>query len=218
MAGVISVGVVDDDAMLMEGMCQWFERVPDVSIVSTAPSVGDCLAWDQRPDVTLLDLNLRDHSDPAANVRQLVQAGHRVLMVSTIPDAEHVIATVEAGAVGYVTKNNDLAALVGAIREAFAGGLTLTPELAFVFSNDRRAERPALSPREREVLRDYAGGMKLEAVARKLRIAPGTVRTHLARIKEKYAAAGRPAYTKLELAERLREDRLDENGLGSTDG
>jgi two-component system nitrate/nitrite response regulator NarL len=57
--------------------------------------------------------------------------------VSTIPDAEHVLATIEAGAAGYVTKDNDLPALVNAIRDVAAGGTAVSRELAFVLSTDR---------------------------------------------------------------------------------
>jgi DNA-binding NarL/FixJ family response regulator len=207
------VGAIDDDAMLREGMAAWFSAVPDLHLVASAGSVNEFLAGQPAVDVVLLDLNLRDKSTPAANVRRLTSHGYRVLMVSTIPDAEHVIATVGAGASGYVTKNRDLLALTEAIREVAGGGFALSPELAFVLSRDLRRERPSLSPRELEVLSLYASGLTLDAVARRVGIAPGTARTHLARVKQKYVEVGRPAYTKLELAARHREDQLDTDGL-----
>lgn len=210
---VIRVGVIDDDAMLREGMAAWFAAIPDVLLVASAGSLDDLLATPPQVDLILLDLNLRDMSSPAANVRRLVSAGYRVLIVSTIPDAEHVIATIGAGASGYITKNRDLVALADAVREVAGGGFALSPELAFVLSRDLRRERPALSPRELEVLSLYASGLTLDAVARRVGIAPGTARTHLARVKQKYIDVGRPAYTKLELADRHREDRLDTDGL-----
>lgn len=210
---MIRVGVVDDDAMLREGMGAWFSAIPDLRIVASAGSLAELLDDVPGLDVVLLDLNLRDFSDPAANVRLLASQGYRVLIVSTIPDAEHVISTIAAGASGYVTKNRDLVALAEAIREVASGEFALSPELAFVLSRDQRGDRPALSPREREVLGLYASGMTLEAVARRVGIAPGTARTHLGRVKQKYADVGRPAFTKLDLAERHREDRLDLDGL-----
>ena len=210
---ITRVGVIDDDAMLREGMAAWFSAMPDVQLIASAGSLDELLAEAPALDVILLDLNLRDSSLPSANVRRLVTSGYRVLIVSTIPDAEHVIATISAGASGYVTKNRDLVALADAIREVAGGGFALSPELAFVLSRDLRRERPALSPRELEVLGLYASGMTLDAVARRIGIAPGTARTHLARVKQKYAEVGRPAYTKLDLADRHREDRLDLDGL-----
>lgn len=211
---MIRVAVVDDDAMLREGMSAWFGSLADLELVASAGTLGELLQLEPRVDVVLLDLNLRDFSDPVENVKNLVSRGYRVLVVSTIPDTEHVISTISAGASGYVTKNRDLATLAGAIRDVAGGDFALSPELAFVLSRDRRTERPALTPKERQVLGFYASGMTMVAVARRLSIAPGTARTHLGRVKAKYAAVGRPAYTKLDLAERHREDRLDLDGLG----
>ncbi len=215
---MIRVGVVDDDAMLREGMGAWFAAMPDLDIAASAGSLEELLNAAPGLDVVLLDLNLRDFSDPAANVRLLVAREYRVLIVSTIPDAEHVISTIAAGASGYVTKNRDLVSLAEAIREVASGGFALSPELAFVLSRDHRVERPALTPREREVLALYASGLTLDAVARRVGIAPGTARTHLGRVKQKYANVGRPAYTKLDLADRYREDRLDLGGLPADPG
>ncbi|MEO8528217.1 MAG: response regulator transcription factor [Pseudolysinimonas sp.] len=210
---MIRVAVVDDDAMLREGMRAWFANVPDLELVGSAGSLDELFADVPDAAVVLLDLNLRDYSDPATNVRGLVAAGFRVLVVSTIPDPEHVIATVNAGAAGYVTKNRDLEALAHAIREVANGEFSLSPELAFLLSRDHRIDRPSLTPKERQVLGYYASGMTLDAVARRAGIASGTARTHLGRVKQKYAAVGRPAYTKHDLAQRHREDRLDLSGL-----
>ena len=209
MADVITVAAIDDDRMLLQGMGAWLAPVPDIRLVISVTSVAEFERAGVGVDVALLDLNLRNGSDPGDNVRALLACGARVLVMSVIPDTEHVIATVEAGASGYVTKSNDLDALTEAIREVATGGSPITPELAFALSRDVRARRPNLSPKETAVLGHYAAGMTLEAVARRMDIAPGTVREYLARIKRKYEAVVRPAYTKLELAQRLREDRLE---------
>ena len=209
MAEMITVAAIDDDRMLLQGMTAWLAPVPDIELVAAVTSVAEFVRAELNVDVALLDLNLRNGSDPGDNVRTLLASGSRVLVMSVIPDTEHVIATVEAGASGYVTKSNDLDALTDAIREVAAGGSPFTPELAFALSRDMRPRRPGLSPKEQAVLTHYAAGMTLEAVARRMDIKPGTVREYLARIKRKYEAVGRPAYTKLELAQRLREDRLE---------
>lgn len=216
MAGVtraISVAAIDDDRMLLSGLQSWLAPVTDLDLVATAPAVAAYLALGVRVDVVLLDLNLRDGSAPAANVTRLLTTGAAVLVVSTIPDAEHVLATIEAGAAGYITKDNDLPVLVEAIRDVAGGGVAISPELAFVLSNDRRPGRPQLSPQESMVLRTYASGATLQATARRAGIAYGTARQYLERIKRKYADAGRPTHTKLDLVARVREDRLELDGL-----
>ena len=213
---MISVAAIDDDRMLLQGMTAWLDPVPDIQLVATVTSLVAYEQAEVSADVVLLDLNLRDGSDPAENVRRLLEGPTQVLVMSVIPDIEHIIGTIEAGASAYVTKSHDLDALTATIREVAAGGSPVTPELAFALSRDMRSHRPSLSPKERAVLTHYAAGMTLEAVARRLDVKPGTIREYLARIKRKYEAVGRPAYTKLQLAQRLREDRLELDTLPDT--
>jgi two-component system nitrate/nitrite response regulator NarL len=66
----------------------------------------------------------------------------------------------------------------------------------------------ALAPRELEMLMAYVSGLTMTAAARRIGVRPSTARTYLERIKKKYTAAGRPTYTKLDLAARAREDGL----------
>jgi two-component system nitrate/nitrite response regulator NarL len=215
MAGMITVAAIDDDRMLLTGLRAWLGPVDGIELTATAATVDEYLDAGPAPaDVVLLDLNLRDGSTPAANVARLLDIGAAVLVVSTIPDAEHVLATIEVGAAGYVTKDNDLPALVNAIRDVAAGGTAVSPELAFVLSMDRRPERPRLSAQESLVLRTYASGATLQATARRAGVAYGTAREYLERIKRKYTDAGRPTRTKLDLVDRAREDRLELDRLG----
>jgi DNA-binding NarL/FixJ family response regulator len=213
----VTVAAIDDDRMLLGGLQSWLAPVTGLDLVATAPTVAAYLELRVGVDVVLLDLNLRDGSTPAANVIRLLATGAAVLVVSTIPDAEHVLATIEAGAAGYITKDNDLPVLVEAIRDVAAGGVAISPELAFVLSNDHRPGRPQLSPQESIVLRTYASGATLQATARRAGIAYGTARQYLERIKRKYTDAGRPTHTKLDLVERVREDRLELDRLHPPD-
>ena len=213
MAGVIRVAAIDDDRMLLTGLGTWLQGVPDIVLCRTATTVAQYLLDDPGAQVVLLDLNLRDFSEPRDNVTRLAATGAHVLVVSSIPDQEHVLATIEAGAAGYVTKDNDLDMLADAVRSVAAGGSVVTPELAFVLSRDSRPTRPVLSPQERAILLAYATGSTLSAAARRAGVAYGTAREYLERIKRKYTETGRPTSTKLDLVERLREDRLELRGL-----
>jgi len=215
MAEVVSLGVIDDDQMLLDGMGAWLRPVRDLRVLRAARTVDAFLAAGAGVEVVLLDLNLRDHTVPADNVTRLRATGSRVLMISAIADPEHVLATIEAGAAGYITKDHDLVALADAVREVAGGGSVLTPELAFVLSRDRRPTRPQLSPQEQAVLSAYARGGTLHAAARQAGVAYGTARVYLERVKRKYSEAGRPTRTKLDLANRLREDRLELDDLGA---
>lgn len=206
---MIGVSVVDDDRMLLDGMAAWFSTIDDLVLRTRACTVDELLeAGLPAGDVVVLDLLLADESDPVHNVRRLVEAEARVLVVSVVPHSEHGIDVVRAGAAGYLTKDHDLAVLAEAIRQAAAGETVHSPELAFAWCRSDRPGRPRLSKQERAILLAYASGLTLDAAARQVGIRPGTAKAYLDRVKEKYANAGRPAYTKLDLADRVREDGL----------
>ncbi|MGW0748438.1 response regulator [Streptomyces sp. NPDC002587] len=222
MAPVITVSVVDDDRMLLDGMRAWLGGVPEVRLVATVATVRELLGPPDAelpygpgepayapPDVVLLDLALRDGSTPARNIRRLLDSGSRVLMISTVPDRSRIIESLRAGADGYLTKDNDLPTLVAAIKDVAAGRGAHSVELAFACAHDTGSSRPRLSPRERQILLDYASGLTLKSAARRAGITVYTAKDYLDRVKAKYQQAGRPAYTKLDLARRVREDSLD---------
>ncbi|MEV6280215.1 response regulator transcription factor [Nocardia sp. NPDC051832] len=207
MAPVITVAIVDDDRMLVEGLRSWVRDAPDLRLVDATGTVAELLSGASDPDVVLLDLMLRDGSEPTENVRQLVTPDRQVLVVSVWSEPDLIVATQAAGARGYLTKDRGFAALAEAIREVAAGGVAYSPELAAAVLDDEDGRRrPRLSPQERAILTAYASGMTLETAARHVGVKPGTAKTYLSRIKAKYNEAGRPTYTKLDLAQRVRED------------
>ncbi|GAA4011999.1 response regulator transcription factor [Allokutzneria multivorans] len=207
---MITVSAVDDDQMLLDGFTAWLGCAPDVGMVTTARTVQELLEREQSPaDVVVLDLFLADGSDPVRNVRRLAELGRKVLVVSVVPHRTHGIDVVRAGARGFLTKDHDLRALTDAVRSVAADGLAHSPELAFAWANDTSDDRPRLSTQERKILVAYASGMTLAAAARRAGVQPATAKKYLDRVKEKYCQAGRATYTKIDLANRVREDELD---------
>lgn len=213
MGTVIEVAAIDNDQMLLEGMATWMAQVPDIRLTATATSVGDFLSRLAPASIVLLDLNLEDFSDPVDNVAQLVALGFTVVVVTVVPDLSYILATTEAGAVAYVPKTANLTVLADVIRAVARGESPLTTEHAFWLGRDDRSDRPDLTPREREVLTAYGSGMTVDAVGRRLGISPATVRTYLARAKQKYADAGRPIRHRGQYGERVREDGLGRERL-----
>ncbi|WP_283134910.1 response regulator [Rhizohabitans arisaemae] len=202
---MITVSLVDDDQMLIDGLTAWLARVPDIELIAAARTVGELLSGGRKPaQVVVLDLLLADCSDPVENVTRLTAAGSRVLVVGVASSGDLAGRVVQAGARGYLTKDHSLTTLTDAVRAIAAEAAGPSPEPA----HRRHYDRPALSPQERAVLLAYASGMTLTAAARRAGIKPGTAKNYLDRVKEKYRKAGRPAYTKLDLATLLREDDL----------
>ena len=187
MDGAIRLAVIGDDRVLLAGLTAWLVGAPDFELRATAPTVAEYLAGAPDVDVVLLDMNLRDTSEPHENVARLRAEGLRVLVMSTIPDAEDVLATLAAGAAGFVPKDHDLDALATAVRAVAAGGSVVTPELAFIISRDARPNRPELSEQERTVLVAYATGSTLAAAARAAGVTPDEALERLAGIRRRYA-------------------------------
>lgn len=195
--GSIVFGMVGD-RLLVQALTVWTSGVADLRLGASADTVQGFLG--QRPggfEVVLLDASLPDRSDSLVNVRALTQAGFPVLMIGSDRDPDRSSEVLRAGASGYVTRDQGLASVAEAIRAVAANGFAG----AFGVS-----AAPQLSAREKAVLLAYASGLTLDAAARRLGVRPATAKTYLARVKIKYQEVGRPAYTKLELAARARED------------
>jgi two-component system nitrate/nitrite response regulator NarL len=208
-SGPTTISAVDDDRMLLDGLTAWFSGRTDLEMIFTCGSVDELIRDEPAPaDVVLLKPVPRDRDEPALDVRRLVEAGRRVLVVSSGPNANQIRAAMHAGASGYVTKDRDLATLEMAIRRVVAGSPVdpVPPEQPG--AEQPGADPTGLAPRERELLLAYVSGMTMAAAARRVGVRPSTARTYLERIKKKYTGAGRPTYTKLDLAARAREDRL----------
>jgi two-component system nitrate/nitrite response regulator NarL len=224
---MISVAVVDDDQMLLDGITLWLRSVDGLRLTATARTIDEFLCQLAAPaDVVVLDLFLADASDPVGNIRRLLAAGSRVLAVGACAGASAELGqqVLRAGASGYLTKEDALEALVAAVREvASDGGLHSAGPLragsrlragGLADAGRRPADaggRPRLSPQERAILIAYASGMTLATAARRVGVQPVTAKNYLARVKEKYRQAGRPTFTKLDLAARVREDGLSDS-------
>jgi two-component system, NarL family, nitrate/nitrite response regulator NarL len=191
-AGVIAVAAIDNDRMLLDGLRQWLAAVPGMRLVAAVTTVDGF--FQQAPtgtvDVVLLDLLLGDHSVPLDNLTRLVAADHRVLVVSVCSTPARIAATLAAGARGYLTKDNDLTDLVTAIDEVATSGTSYSPELALACLRDSRPDRPTLGAADRDVLSAIGSGMRLDAAARYLQLAPDAVRARLSQITATYHRAG----------------------------
>jgi two-component system, NarL family, nitrate/nitrite response regulator NarL len=208
---VINVAVVDDHPIIRESAARWIMADSgDIRLVVTAPTVAALLELladpGRRADVVLLDLDLGDGTTVDGNVAAILAAGPAVLVLSASERPVAVRAAMRAGARGYVLKNEQADQVRSAIREVAAGRDWISARLAYIFATDDTADLPALSQQEKRTLELYATGLPLKSVARKLSISEDTAKQYLARVREKYANAGRAAPTKMELYHRAVED------------
>jgi DNA-binding NarL/FixJ family response regulator len=204
----ITIALVDDHELVRAGLVAWLAAHTDmIDVLASAPSIPDLRTgpgWGA--DVVLLDLNLGDGSAVADNIAALVAAGSRVVVVSENERPSAVEHALRAGALGYVPKSANAAAMVEAIEAVRDGATYMTQALALALLAAPAVRRPELSPRELRTLQLYAGGMPLKSVARRLGISEGAVKSYVDRIREKYLRVGREAPTKIDLYQRAVED------------
>ncbi len=203
---MIELAAIEDNLLLIDGLRAWAATVPDIEIAVVTASVDGLLRGSPgRYDVVLLNPLLRADPDPVVNVRRLIDAGHRVLLIDGSADPTMAAASLAAGAHGYLTRDHDTAALARTVRGIAVGGTSwsLGPTRA---PGARGPGRPPLSEREHGVLMAYASGLTLDSAARRLGISPETARTYLKRVKANYRRIGLPVYTKLDLARQVRAD------------
>jgi two-component system, NarL family, nitrate/nitrite response regulator NarL len=202
----IEVAAVEDNKLFADGLRAWANCAPNIRLTAITATVDQLMNLDiGRLDVILLSPDLRGEPGFEANVGRLVGAGHRILVVDTSPGPAMVAKAVSAGAHGYLTRDHDLAELEHMLR-VIASGSTAWPLRGD--SGEPAPALPALSEREHMVLMTYVSGMTLNSTARHLGISVETARTYLKRVKEKYERAGRPAHTKLDLADRVHADGI----------
>jgi len=143
------------------------------------------LIQDLKPDVVLLDIRMPG-LDGVAVAQKIKEAGlpTATIMLTSYDAQQYVMASLRAGAKGFVLKTVSPKELTAAIATVARGGLYLDPEVASVMG-ERDFDPEQLSVREREVLVLAAKGLSSKEVAGKLFISERTVQTHLASIYDK---------------------------------
>ncbi|MFI7586123.1 response regulator [Spongisporangium articulatum] len=211
---MVRVGIVDDHRLMLEGLSTWLrEQTEDVDVAVAVTGFDDLVHDSAYPvDVVLLDLELGDDIPVPPRIARLTAEGVAVVVLSTFADPRRVRESIAAGALGYVPKSESGTELLAALHAAARGDAHVTPALAGMLLDDGNSTgAPALSPQERRALTLYASGLPLKSVARQLDISMETAKTYLARVRDKYAAAGREARTKIALHRRAVEDGLLED-------
>lgn len=180
--------IVDDHAVVREGLEAMLGSDPGIGRITTASSVADAIqaCVTARPDVMLLDQRMPG-SDGFSGLDLILPRwpGIRILMLSASASAAEVALASRHGAAGYLSKTADRATLLSAIRTIAAGGTC--------FQSDQTApgDAPGLSARELEVLHHLGRGLSNEDLGQALGVSGETIKSHTKAIFAKLHVAGR---------------------------
>ncbi|MFN8126355.1 MAG: response regulator [Candidatus Nanopelagicales bacterium] len=210
--GTINVAVIDDHLLIRDGLVAALRQD---GFVVTYAGVRPSGLLDLDPpvpvDVVLLDLDLGTEGvATVADVSAMAEHGWRVLIVSAMADVERVREFLRAEVAGFVPKWEPHETLVYSIIGAAGGADMTSREVAGIIASDDDPRRPTLSDQELRALQLYASGMKMASVARQMNVSIHTAKEYIARVRAKYAAAGRPAHTKTALYREALRDHLVE--------
>jgi len=201
MADPISVLIVDDHALVRQGVRAFLAAQPGITVAGEAGSGEEAvrLAAELAPDVALMDL-LMPAMDGVETTRRLKRVSPRtqVIVLTSFHQDEHIIPAIRAGALSYLLKDVLPSELALAVRKAAAGEAVLHPQVAarLVQEVHGAAQNPAnpftdLTERELEVLRRIADGLSNEEIASRLVISEKTVKCHVSNILSKLHVADR---------------------------
>ena len=228
MKTAIRVLLVDDHAIVRDGLCAVLKLQPDIEVVGEADNGRDAVSMAQslRPDVVLMDL-VMPGMDGIEAIRLIVdgQPESRILVLTSFSAEDKVFAAIKAGAMGYLLKDCDSEELVRAIHQVQRGESSLHPKVARMLLQEMTAARgegsaeppprpgrPAVVPRppvdplterELDVLKLVARGKSNREIADELVVSEGTVRTHVSNILSKLHLASRTQATLFALREGL---------------
>ncbi|GCE48995.1 LuxR family two component transcriptional regulator [Thermosporothrix hazakensis] len=188
----IRLMLVDDHEVVRLGMRAAFELETDITIVGEASNGAEAVAKAGllSPDVILLDVRMEKMDGIKACREIKSQFPHiRILMITSYTDDKAVLASVMAGASGYLLKNVSRNELLKAIRAIAAGQSLLDPRKAQQII--KQAPGNELTEREREVLTLVARGLTNKQIAEQLSVSEKTARNHVSHILEKLGLSRR---------------------------
>ena len=190
----IRVMCVDDHGVMLDGLGMLIGRQPDMEVVASATNVAQAVAeyTRVRPDITLMDLQLPDVNG-VEGIRQIrgIAPAARVIVLTMYQGDEDIRRSLQAGAATYVLKDALSDDLVDVIRQVHAGERPVTPAVESLL--ETRRQRPPLTPRETQVVRLIADGLRNKEIAVALGITEQTTKVHVKNILAKLRVGDRSA-------------------------
>ena len=201
MTDTITVLLVDDHAIVRQGVRTFLVTQPDLSVVAEAGTGAEAvtLVAQYIPDVILMDLIMPDMDGVEATRRiKHISPRSQIVVLTSYHEDEHIFPALKAGALSYLLKDVSAEGLASAVRKAAIGEAVLHPRVAARVIKELQGKRAdalnpftELSERELEVLKLIADGMSNAEMAAKLVLSEKTIKGHVSNILSKLHLADR---------------------------
>ncbi len=205
-----SLFVLEDHPLYRQGLIDYLKReLPQYDVAFQGADFLDAKNALQRtkPDLAIVDLHLGDGRPPGEVVALFTSNAIPVLVISALNNFESVKSAFSMGATGFVSKDSLTDELGRAVKSVLSGEEWISPTLSSALSAKQSAV-DQLSNQEKKAVILYASGLKLELVARRMNVAPSTVKQYIDRAKAKFQATGIEVRTKTQMYKVLRDEGL----------
>jgi len=186
--------IVDDDALIRDGIKILLELEEDFQVIGTAGDGREALDFcrRERPDLVLMDVRMPVMDGVLGTKRIKEQFPDvKVVILTTFRDDEYIKEALRSGAEGYILKNQPADSIIESLRAVCKGNIVLEKGVAASLSlmirdeRKRQAGLPHLTEREQEVLRLVGEGLSNREIAQRLYLSEGTVRNYVTGLLEK---------------------------------
>jgi NarL family two-component system response regulator LiaR len=205
----IKILLVDDHAVVRSGLSKFLMVNKDLKLVGEASDGNEAVQMVSlhKPDVVLMDLSMpgMDGISATREIRQKYPQV-KVIALTSFSEQNMVQGALQAGAIGYLQKNVTAKELGLAIRSAFAGKMTLSPEATQVLAQSvaqPQIHGEQLTDRERDVLKCMVEGLNNNEIAERLVVSLGTVKFHISNIFHKLGVDSRVEAVKQAIEQKL---------------
>lgn len=187
--------IVDDHPLFRKGLIQLIQTASEFEIVGEASCGKDgiALAHSLKPDMILLDLNMKDMSGiDVLKALKPSEIDSRIIMLTVSDNADDLVAALQAGAEGYLLKDMEPEDLLDSIRSAAMGRMTLNDKLTGMLaralhegSRPKSPDAAGLTEQEIKILEHISTGKSNKLIAHDLGITEGTVKVHVKHLLKK---------------------------------
>lgn len=192
MKNSISVIIVDDHPIVLQGFIHILENEGNINLLSAFTSAVEAISFieKQSVDVVLLDINMPDMN----GIEACEQIGKtdpdcKIIAISNNNENSIIQRMLQSGASGYVLKNASADELVRCIQDAANGLIALSQDVRAIIHAGSKERLPKVTRREREILQLLANGLTTPEMAEKIFVSPLTIETHRRNLLQKFGVS-----------------------------